>query len=435
MSTSLWLKLGDFLGDAYFIYTFGLWLGCLGPHVLLLLGYFWSVTRKPGLWIHTALELIYGLLNPVLYLLVFEPALLRSVSSVWLAALCWSLLIGYWGLRLIGRLLPIPRESLRSPIRLLLTACMGLVLIMGLRDLFSNPTGPWYAALGLSPLFPLYLMPIAIAERQRRWTRDAESWTRTDAFFLSSALSRVAVVLGVLGVVLMCLAAVWRPSERTTRELLLAHRDDILSASARANVDPRLVASILFVIQREHTTPFHSALEETVAGAWLVDPTSHALISKALDPSLGLAQIKPKTMLTALWIRRASDGVPGMPNKHYRDVPDEGDAHQRIPSPGLRKVQHPVISSAARKPEVVQALLDPKQGIALCAFLLDLYATQWETANADWGIRHQPDILATLYQIGFQRSHPKADPRPNAFGQRVREVFDEPWMREHFAPQ
>ena len=199
-------------------------------------------------------------------------------------------------------------------------------------------------------------------------------------------------------------------------------------------MDPRLVASILFVTHREHTTPFQSALEEMAAHVWLADPKSHALISKALDPSLGLAQIKPKTMLTALWILRASSGHPSMPNKHYRDVPDLGDAFKRIPSPQLSQVPRPELTAEARKPEVVEALLDARQNIALCAFLLDLYAAQWETANVGWGIRHRPEILATLYQIGFERSHPKPDPRPNEFGQRVLEVFGEPWMQEHFGP-
>lgn len=437
MSASPWARLGESLGNAYILYAiFGLVIGCMGPHLVLLVGYRWSITRGPGRWFHVAVELVYGLLNPVLYLLIFDPALFRSVSSGWLRALGWCFLLGYWSLRLIGPLLPIQREALRAPVRYLLTACIALVLAHGLRDIVAslNP-GSWTNnPLAVLMAIPLYLVPLVIAERQRWRTHAPETWAEAGAFFLPTPLGRVATALGALAVVLMCVAAFWRPSERETREQLLAHRDDILSASARAHVDPRLVASILFVTHREHTTPFRSALEEMAAAAWLLDPTSNVLIAQVLDPSLGLAQIKPKTMLTALWILHASLGSPWMPSKEYRDVRNEGTAWSRIPSPGLGKVQLPVLPSVASKKEVVQALLEPQHGIALCAFLLDLYATQWEASNPDWGIRHRPDILATLYQIGFEHSYPKPDPRPNAFGQRVQEVFDEPWMREHFGP-
>ncbi len=110
MDVSIWLALGELLGTAYLYYAFGLLLGCLGPHVLLLVGYGWAVRRRPGSWPLLVLELLYGLLNPVLYLLILQPAMLRSVASPWLTALCWSLLIGYWGLRLIGPCSPYGRR-------------------------------------------------------------------------------------------------------------------------------------------------------------------------------------------------------------------------------------------------------------------------------------------------------------------------------------
>src|SRR3712207_2255600 len=139
MGVSLWSALGEFLGFAYLYYAlFGLWFGCLGPHVLLLVGYYRLARRRPDSWLLLPVELLYGLLNPVLYLLIFQPGLFRSLSYGWLTALCWSLLIGYWGLRLLGPLLPVRHEALRAPVRLLLSACIGLVLVMGLRDIGGN---------------------------------------------------------------------------------------------------------------------------------------------------------------------------------------------------------------------------------------------------------------------------------------------------------
>src|SRR5688572_24384377 len=79
---------------------------------------------------------------------------------------------------------------------------------------------------------------------------------------------------------------------------------------------------------------------------------------------------------------------------------------------------------------VAEALLDVESNLATCALILAIYQAQWESANPAWSIRTRPEILATLYQIGFARSRPHATPQGNAFGNRVREIYDEPWMEE-----
>jgi hypothetical protein len=84
----------------------------------------------------------------------------------------------------------------------------------------------------------------------------------------------------------------------------------------------------------------------------------------------------------------------------------------------------------AERSTVVAALLDARSNIATCAMILALYQHQWEVANRDFSLRDRPEILATLYQIGFAHSRPHGAPRSNAFGRRVREVFDEPWLGE-----
>lgn len=80
------------------------------------------------------------------------------------------------------------------------------------------------------------------------------------------------------------------------------------------------------------------------------------------------------------------------------------------------------------KREVVEALKSSDGNLAAAAFLLDLVASQWEAANPDWSIRRRPDIMATPFQLGFERSVPKADPIANDFGARVQRAFTEPWM-------
>jgi hypothetical protein len=77
-------------------------------------------------------------------------------------------------------------------------------------------------------------------------------------------------------------------------------------------------------------------------------------------------------------------------------------------------------------------LLDPHANLAMCALVLTLYQRQWEHANPAWSLRERPDILATLYQIGFARSRPHESPRSGEFGQRVRDVSGQPWLAALF---
>ena len=43
---------------------------------------------------------------------------------------------------------------------------------------------------------------------------------------------------------------------------------------------------------------------------------------------------------------------------------------------------------------------------AFAGLILSLHQAQWRSAHADWDISSRPDVLATLYQIGFHKSKP-----------------------------
>jgi len=99
---------------------------------------------------------------------------------------------------------------------------------------------------------------------------------------------------------------------------------------------------------------------------------------------------------------------------------------------GADEVVGPPVASGVGKAAVVQALLDPGTNLEFAGFLLATYATQWELTPGAATIRYRPEILATLYQVGFGRSHPKADPRPNSFGKDVGAAAGLDWVREAF---
>jgi hypothetical protein len=174
-------------------------------------------------------------------------------------------------------------------------------------------------------------------------------------------------------------------------------------------------------------------------GAWLVDRTNNFFLGEQFDVSIGVAQIKPLTAMAALVIRgapaesRGEDLVFAAASryyKEYRGVPRLG-ARWVLPRSAVAAMDSP-FREPLSKAQVVEALFDDRRNIEMCALILALYAAQWEAANPAWSIRGHPEILATLYQLGFEKSWPKPDPRPNRFGERVREVHRSGFIQLHF---
>jgi len=269
-------------------------------------------------------------------------------------------------------------------------------------------------------------------------------------FLLPDRAARLAVA-GVIGVALVTVAlAAHRRSDAAVRKLVSDHRESILEAAARYDVDPRLIASIVYVTHRDQLSPFRGALEPLVIWAWAtnlrrefgmrppdrmdeIGTDENPLLNRALDVSLGLAQIKPRTAQTAsvLATGRKPDDLPKPAFFSYRDVEPIGDAWT-LPAAAGASVRPPIPVPAERH-IVANALLDAQSNLATCALILALDQNQWEATNRDWSLRGRPDILATLYQIGFARSKPHGAPRSNAFGSRVRQVYEQPWLGELLA--
>jgi hypothetical protein len=152
-----------------------------------------------------------------------------------------------------------------------------------------------------------------------------------------------------------------------------------------------------------------------LTATWLTDESSHVLLSDSIDLSIGLAQIKPVTAETALSIVEKAVGASDFNYKQYREVPRLGP-DWRFDASEVADLKPVTEGWFPGKREVVDRLLDEATAIEMCALIIELYARQWERADPGWSIRRRPDILATLYQLGFEKSHPKADPRSDAFG-------------------
>ncbi len=410
--------------------------------------------RTPWPWLparlrrigRAALELTFGLINPLVYLLVLAPPNPVLRSEAWwhgpLMASAWVLLLAIWLARFAGGGVPVLRS--RPFVRALLwsaAACLVAFMVKdawlayGSSNLSRTPDQRAFTAFGQMTvrLAPLYLIPlILLLAHVRRATPPA-------FFFSSGRGSRLAlaaiVAVSSFGVV----SALHRRSDTTVRHLVAEHRDTIRAAALQYEVDPRLVGAIIYVTHRDQLSPFRGALERMAMAGW-ADRFGGA--ETQLDVSVGIAQIKPRTAQTATVLaiaRLPSDlggigyhGARGEFVNDYARGEFVNDDWVRVV--GALEPRQPPIPVPSPRQEIVRALLEPATNIATCALILSLYQDQWEAVNAAWSIRHRPEILASLYQIGYFRSRPHGAPRPNAFGRRVREVYDQPWLGELLGP-
>jgi hypothetical protein len=343
----------------------------------------------------------------------------------------------------------------RAGVRALLGAALACVLLYTVKDAWLLIEMEWSR---LSPLTfgltvlrvcPVYLIPAVLLWDYFRSTSapSGQATERHTLFLLPNRAARLAVA-GFAGVALITFAlAAQRRSDTAVRKLLGDHRDSIRAAAEQYDVDPRLIASIVYVTHRDQLSPFRDAFERVVISAWAMNlrrefglkppdrmeelgTDENPLLNRSLDISVGLALIKPRTAQTATVLATGlkPDELPKPASYSYRDVEPIGDGWA-LPTVA-RTSGRPPIPVPAERHIVANALLDARTNLATCALILALYQNQWEAANRDWSLRGRPDILATLYQIGFARSKPHGAPRSNTFGIRVRQVYEQPWLSE-----
>jgi hypothetical protein len=451
----LFVKAGEWLANLYIGY--GLFFLACGTtfcvHLAALVFLAWRRDPRRFQGFIRVLELVYGLVNPVVYLL-FIPQTLLLQSLAWLRPPGWTVLLGFWAARFWGGVTSTRAPHLgRRGAQVALWIALATVGVFFLKDLvssFENWVRPglwspswWLGALILVNVWALYAIPVLAARRMLRLAASPESWANGRSFFLLSP--RLALASGAL----LALTAVLfqLPSTAGTAESrVLAQRDAILDTAARYQLDPRLIASVLYVITREHSAPFARQLERVAMGALVSDTSDDMGFAGLLDLSIGIAQIRPSTALAALTIYQAA-GIPGGPDeslldsalakldaggvyKDFRGVPSLGSGW-RLPASAVAALR-PTFVGLPSKRKMVEQLLDDRANIELCGMILALYAIQWETANPAWNLRDRPEFLATLYQLGFERSQPKADPRAIRFGETVRSIYASAWMQEAF---
>lgn len=402
------------------------------------------------------LEIVFGLLNPVLYLSILTAGfgLAYSGAEWWLdplMALAWILLIAFWTARVCGGAIDSRSLWVRATVRGILFVSLGCLLVFALKDTWfliqasEDQPGLGRTTVHFLRLCPLYLIPaLLLADHLRASLTGARRSDEADDsarrfFLLQTRTARYAVVV-LIGMAIVTLGqAAHRRSEGNVRRLVSDHQESISLAASNYNVDPRLIAAILFVTHRDQLSPFRDSFERVLIHAWgmrqfpALDINEVPLLNVALDISVGLTQIKPRSAQTASLLARGytPDALPDPEFELlYRNIEPIGVGWPPSVVDQLAEVS-PLPVPAERR-EVAKSLLNEKANLETCALILALYQKQWELTNPAWSIRTRPDILATLYQIGFSRSKPHGAPRSNAFGDRVRQVYEQPWLAELF---
>jgi hypothetical protein len=432
-------SLGAFLGGAWIAYGLGLALLTLfGGHTIVLASLVYVVVRRKRERIfRLACETVYGLLNPIMYLVVLRPGLIAYESAFWQklplqSAACLMLTL-VWSARFAGSALS-HRRGFDAARRLLLWAALLCLLVFAIKDglLLAtleqpgrgaplSPTGILFGGAILSGLVSLYLIPGVLLVDYLRAFLDRPPQGSDFLLLHESVARRVGFAIAGLALVSLVVAT-WRTGDAATRRLVNAQRTAIIDAGREFNVDPAVIAAIMYVTHRYQISPFRDKTERVAMAAWLKDPQNDFFLGRSLNISIGLAQIKPVTAQTAVVILSRK---PTWFSKEYREVPvlDWSLAGENLP---YRRTSWLGDGKAA----VVSALLDDRGNIDTCALILAVYQLQWRAKGID--IRNRPDILGTLFQIGFERSHPHPSPQNNAFGRRVQQVHDTAWLQEAF---
>jgi len=460
---------GSWLATIHAGYAIFLVLGCVfAVHAAALVAAVQATRRRrwvdSGLrWLVLPIEVLYGLLNPLVYLIVLVHvfpgpggALLPAKHPWWMLVPAWLLLAALWGARVLGRRPEQDGELPRRAARVVLGAAFVIVAAYLVKD--SAPIVAVVAASSVEPpdlgresatlwllriaygsviaasWLSLYLVPLLLLRAHLRATATPAAWAADRRFLLGAIPGvRPAALALVALAMISVLASVRWSSEASVRALVLERHEPIVAAARRQGIDPRLLAALVYVVQRDAVSPLSLGMERVLMGAWLGDLRDNFGLATALDASIGLTQIKPTTAIHAARIQltaTANESVWQLWSKELRPL-RVVEPQWTLPAQSFAGIAMP-FDLPLDKPQIVAQLFTDHGSLAGAAFILALYEAQWRSVYPHLDLATSPEITATLYQIGFARSQPHAAPRANAFGAEVGRVFRSEWIEEHF---
>jgi hypothetical protein len=163
---------------------------------------------------------------------------------------------------------------------------------------------------------------------------------------------------------------------------ILKDKDDILQASKLAHVEPRMVVATMFAEQ--------SRMFRTQRGLFKKYLSPLKILASANQFSLGVMGIKPKT----------AEDV----EKHLKDTLSPfylGPEYEKLLEFSKKNISQERYDRLSHPTKHFYSYL-------YGSLLIRQLEKQWETAG--YPITFRPDVVGTLYNIGFQHSTPNKDP-------------------------
>lgn len=175
------------------------------------------------------------------------------------------------------------------------------------------------------------------------------------------------------------------------KQLLTENKDLIYSSAVFFNVQPRLIAAIIYA-------------ERTLNVNWMEGQLDLLLAKAGYSSSIGIGQIK---IHTAEWIEKK---LHDPTSKYY-----------------LGDVYRSYLSKSKSRDELIIRLEYPKWNIEYLAAYIAMFCHRW--LNDGFDISNRPDIIGTLYSLGPYRvsdsseRKPHGNPKSNHFGEETAKVY------------
>ncbi len=215
------------------------------------------------------------------------------------------------------------------------------------------------------------------------------------------------------GVFALMLAPWWlslpHTSHRRAIALIGTHREKIASLAKEAEIDPRLLAGIVYVSQTRMRSRLTGDLMDQLGVEVAEDNDIIAEFSPiiAYNEPIGLCQIRPKDYLNIC--------IRGEMNEFGRPKSE----------PRIKLKWAPKMIGEGNyraEGEMVRELLSPDTNLRTAAAMLYLLRDQWRSAG--FKAADDPAILATIFSGGIENSRPEVSPKPNDFGRRVKAFME-----------
>ncbi|MCX6118218.1 MAG: hypothetical protein NT027_11800 [Proteobacteria bacterium] len=403
------------------------------------------LSRKPRFTLPKSMqytfEVLYGLILPLVFLIVFLPALRGSsiffVTFVGLFAgwICvWAARFSAVGTRIANLRRFV---SLLSIATIFWSIYVTYFAIGSLRSftLFGSAPFDVFSLLSLGN----FVGAIALSAYYFQVGKESD-------FFLFGRQRQFGKVLAIIAFVASPLVVYGWINFSTSRHSIvdsnyyLKQRSEDIRATAQKFDLPAQSIAIVLRMLIDDVPEAQRIIEPKLASLALVDRNSHFLMSKGYDLSIGPAQIKVTTAQSALMIQRLNSTVDcdiaqvDRFAKEGRDawVPTKDFCFAGKSSSSAFSPRFPWPEGLSLRPskvEIADYLFSSRGSIEMMALILKIYDVHWQERE-NISLSRRPDILATLYTLGFQKSKPHSAPKPSSFGEVATTVSSDSVFRE-----